>query len=166
MIGCNNGHVLSPVPSQSPGSFSSFWRMNHTRMTPTLPFVRESPEFTILSSSDDDDDTILWNPDMWNPDIVKFEDSDDDLVVYPNPIFNRQQRKSEHCVMPNDDNDDHVPLSVKTEPGTARSPTSSALSDSFIVSETPSQTLGSNSSRLSDVPPFKAGLSSDFTTIA
>ena len=97
---------------------------------------------------------------------MKFEDSDDDVVVYPNPVFNHQQRKLEHCVMPNDENDDHVPLSVKTKPGTAHSSTSLALSDSFNVSKTPSHTLDSDSSHLSNVPPFKAGSSSDFTTIA
>ena len=64
MIGCNNDHVLSLVPSQPPGSFSSFRWMNHTRTTPTLSSMRESLEFTILSNFNDDNGTILWNPDI------------------------------------------------------------------------------------------------------
>jgi hypothetical protein len=47
---------LSQASTLTPGSLSSFEHRGHLRMKLTLPSVRESPEFTLLSSSDDEDD--------------------------------------------------------------------------------------------------------------
>jgi hypothetical protein len=133
MMGGLSSSLLSDTATQSPGSFSSFRRKIHSRMKPTLPSVRESPEFTVLSSSSDDDDSNPPNPHLWNPDIVKLEDS-------------------------HDEDDVELASSVRTVP--ASNP--SILSDSLVVSETPSKTLGSDSCRLSDAPPSRMGSFSDF----
>jgi hypothetical protein len=47
---------LSQASTFTSGSLSSFECRGHLRMKPTLPFVRESPKFTLLSNSDDKDD--------------------------------------------------------------------------------------------------------------
>ena len=93
-------------------------------MKPTLLSMRESLEFTILNSSSNDDDSNPPNPHLWNPYIKKLEDS-----------YNQD--------------DGELAPSVRTVPASD----SLILSDSFVVSETPSKTLG-NDCHLSDAPPY------------
>jgi hypothetical protein len=116
VMGGLSSSSLSDTATQSPGSFSSFRRRSHPKMLSTLPSVKESPEFTIISSSSDDDDCDPPNPHLWDPDIVKLEDS-------------------------LDEDDVDLASSSRSEPTTDPS----ILSDSFVVSDTPSKTLGSDS---------------------
>jgi hypothetical protein len=116
-----SGSFLSDIATQSPGSFSSFRWKSQSWIMPTLQLVRESSEFTILSSSSDDDDGETPNPHLWNRDIVKLEDS-------------------------LDGDDVELASSVRSEPTSDPS----IMSDSFLVSDTPSKTLGSDSCCLSD----------------
>jgi hypothetical protein len=133
VIGGISGSLISNTATQSHGSFSLFRRKTHPKMMPTLPSMRESPEFTILSSFGDDDNDNLPDPHLWNPDIVKLEDS-------------------------HDEDDIELTLSVATMPTFDPS----ILSDSFVVSKTPSKTLDRDSCRLSDAPPSRVRSFSNF----
>jgi hypothetical protein len=120
------GGLTSPDISQAstftPRSMSSFFRRGLARLVPTLPSVRESPEYTLLSSSDDEGD------DPKSSFRVKQEVVDGMDVGVP--------YTSDDTLLSDDDG----------------SPPLSSPSDSFFVSETPSRTLGSDSVPVSDSP--------------
>jgi hypothetical protein len=55
IIGGIRSVEISQDSSLSPATVSSFQRRSCSRLKPTLPSVTESPEFNVLSSSDDED---------------------------------------------------------------------------------------------------------------
>jgi hypothetical protein len=138
VIGGGDSHDISHASTLSPGSISSFKCMSRSRLRSTLPSVTESPEFTILSSSDDE------GADPSNP-----------VGAKPSPPLSNATVKLEHysqldpihvdCVdLEDDDGSDEFGHA------TGQSPSSIVPSDSFVVSETPSRTIGSDSIRTSE----------------
>jgi hypothetical protein len=56
VIGSVTSLDISQASTFTPRSMSSFFRRGLTRLVPTLPSMRESLEYTLLSSSDDEGD--------------------------------------------------------------------------------------------------------------
>jgi hypothetical protein len=61
---------LSQASTLTPVSLSTFKRRGHLRMKPTLPSVRESPEYTILSSSDNEDNDPIFVFSLKEEDVI------------------------------------------------------------------------------------------------
>jgi hypothetical protein len=116
----------------SPTSISSFQQRSCARLMPTLPSVKEVPECTILISSEDEDAVKRCA-----------------RPVNSARVFLRSRVKLEPMDRSGDDDGSELD-DVMINGSTGLSPTSCNLSDDFIISETPSRTLGSDSVGLSD----------------
>jgi hypothetical protein len=130
------GGVLAFDPNRestlSPTSISSFQQRSRARLMPTLPLVKEVPECTILSSSEDEDAVTRCT-----------------CPVNSAQVFLRSRVKLEP-VDRSGDGDGSELDDVMINGSTGLSLTSCNPSDDFIISEIPSRTLGSDSVGLSD----------------
>jgi hypothetical protein len=131
------GGVLAFDPNResilTPTSISSFQQRSCVCLMPTLPSVKEVPECTIFSSSEDEDAVIRCA-----------------RPVNSARVFLRSRVNLE-LVDRSGDGDGFESDDVMINGSTGLSSTSCNPSDDFIISETPSRTLGSDSIGLSDL---------------
>jgi hypothetical protein len=104
IIGGVSSFNFSQASTLTPRSAGGFDRRASVRMKPTLPSMKESPEYTVLSSSDEEE------VDLWSPSSLKSEDasidfSDDDSIEtgmdptpfgQPGQFFNITEPESSH----------------------------------------------------------------------
>jgi hypothetical protein len=138
VIGGGDLHNISHASTHFPGSISSFQCKTRSRLKPTLPSVNESLEFTILSSFDDEEADPA-NPVGGEPGPPPFN------VAVKLKHYSQLNPIHLDCVdLEGDDDSDDFGLAA------GQSPSIAIPSNSFVVSEMLSRTIGSDSIRTSE----------------